>query len=588
MAEAGIDFEEKLKMSPLADSELNWYEFRSGANILKINPDGEKVPEGELYDYVICPDVIEREEYPEDALARWLSFLKPEGTLIFSCDNRFGLKYFCGTPDKQTGIPFMGINGYFAGEHEGRSFSKQELITILERVGIRNYRFYYPVPDERFPQIIFTDDSENVTNTLERLIDYNYSDSEMLGLEHRIFKEVISDKALGFCSNSFFLEVTKKGKLSDIETAVVTTDRGKKYAMTTSLRKSGRVIKRPLSEEGVEHLKKLCDYTTELIKKGVPVVETHVKEDEYGAYIEMPYIDAEPLSLYLDKLVKNDREEFVRLFDLIYESIKNSYTEKTGRVFIDLAPCNCFYMEGESPLLFYDQEFVIEKSTPEFAMYRTIKYYFASSKAAREAWSMEELAGRYKISQEMIDTFEKQESEFINSVRNTDDLKWLYEAATPDYHRIYEKLLGLKKEKKAYKVGYVPGVFDLFHTGHLRLIERCKARCEYLIVGVLTDELVEYYKGKKPAISCKDRMEVIGGLAAVDKVIPVDFSNTDKLDAWEQLHYDCHFSGDDHVNHWNDIIEELRRRGSNMEFLPYTKGISTTQIKEQIEEQAEE
>ena len=109
-----------------------------------------------------------------------------------------------------------------------------------------------------------------------------------------------------------------------------------------------------------------------------------------------------------------------------------------------------------------------------------------------------------------------------------------------------------------------------------------------MIVGVLTDELVEYYKGKRPIISCEDRMEVIKGLRAVDRVIPVDFSNTDKIDAWEQLHYDCHFSGDDHVDHWNDILEKLREKGSNMEFFSYTQGISTTMIKEHIEGSGEE
>ena len=75
-------------------------------------------------------------------------------------------------------------------------------------------------------------------------------------------------------------------------------------------------------------------------------------------------------------------------------------------------------------------------------------------------------------------------------------------------------------------------------------------------------------------------MNVIRGLKAVDEVIPVDFSNTDKLDAWEQIHYDCHFSGDDHVNHWNDVWQELKKRGSNMEFFSYTEGISSTSIKE--------
>ncbi|MBE5932527.1 MAG: glycerol-3-phosphate cytidylyltransferase [Lachnospiraceae bacterium] len=140
------------------------------------------------------------------------------------------------------------------------------------------------------------------------------------------------------------------------------------------------------------------------------------------------------------------------------------------------------------------------------------------------------------------------------------------------------------ESKKEYNVGYVPGVYDLFHTGHLRLFERCKERCNYLIVGVLTDELVEYYKGKKPVISYENRARVIEGLKVVDEVIPVDFNNTDKIKAWEQLHYDCHFSGDDHIGHWNDIIEELRKRGSNMEFFSYTEGISSTAIKKKMQE----
>ncbi|MCC8066261.1 MAG: glycerol-3-phosphate cytidylyltransferase, partial [Clostridiales bacterium] len=100
------------------------------------------------------------------------------------------------------------------------------------------------------------------------------------------------------------------------------------------------------------------------------------------------------------------------------------------------------------------------------------------------------------------------------------------------------------------------------------------------IVGVLTDELVEFYKKRKPVISYEDRARILEALRVIDEVVPVDFSNTDKLDAWEQLHYDCHFSGDDHANHWNDVWEELKKRGSTMEFFPYTQGISSTQIRE--------
>lgn len=135
---------------------------------------------------------------------------------------------------------------------------------------------------------------------------------------------------------------------------------------------------------------------------------------------------------------------------------------------------------------------------------------------------------------------------------------------------------------KKYKVGYVPGVYDLFHIGHLNLIRRCKSRCEYLIVGVLTDELVEFYKHKRPIIPYEERAEIVGALRDVDEVIKVTFENTDKMDAWRQLHFDCHFSGSDHGDDWLKVQEKLREVGANMEFFPYTQGISSTLIGEKL------
>lgn len=616
-------FNKLLSDSPLAESALNWYDFTSDAEVLligdgfpksyfedrcarviSISPgDYDDYVSGQLFDYVICMGVIEKVDDPGKAVSSWKSLLKPGGTLLFSCDNRLGLKYFCGTPEKYTDIPFMGINGYYDGinlEEENkkqrddlqineRLYSKAELTEILKNQGISDYKFYYPIPDARTPQLIFTDDTKDKCNALERLDDYDYYDNAMAGLEHRIFKDVVNEDALGFCANSFIVEITNGSSLSDITFAVVTTDRGKKHGMATTVRNNEKVYKRPLYPEGAENLKKLQAYTDELLSKNVPVVRGILKEDSKGLYMEMPYIEVKPLSLYLDEIVSNKREEFLGIFDFIYECIKKSFSDVNGgRVYLDLAPCNAFYTGGAEPVLFYDQEFVMENSSPEFAMFRTIKYYFAASKAARAEMELKELYKRYGISEKQIKEFEDKEAAFIKEVRNTDDHSWLKAAATPDYNRIYETNAAKRKEPKPYKVGYVPGVFDLFHTGHLRLIERCKARCEYLIVGVLTDELVKYYKGKAPIISCKDRMEIIAALSLVDEVIPVDFSNTDKLDAWEQLHYDCHFSGDDHVDHWNDILEKLREKGSNMEFFSYTQGISTTMIKEHIEGSGEE
>lgn len=146
----------------------------------------------------------------------------------------------------------------------------------------------------------------------------------------------------------------------------------------------------------------------------------------------------------------------------------------------------------------------------------------------------------------------------------------------------YVTLVSKKEIVKPYRIGYVPGVYDLFHVGHLNLIRRSKERCRYLIVGVLTDELVAFYKKRKPYFPYEERAEIISALSDVDEVVPVTFKNTDKMDAWKQLHFDCHFSGNDHEGDWDKVRCKLKAVGAEMEFFPYTQGISTTQILENL------
>ena len=140
------------------------------------------------------------------------------------------------------------------------------------------------------------------------------------------------------------------------------------------------------------------------------------------------------------------------------------------------------------------------------------------------------------------------------------------------------------QQKKKYKIGYVPGVYDLFHIGHLNLIRRAKEQSEYLLVGVLTDELVEHFKGKKPYIPLEERMEIVSSIKEVDEVVKVDFSNTVKMDAWKLYHYDAYFSGSDHEHDWDREKKELQAVGSDIVFLPYTQSTSSTMIKKQIRE----
>lgn len=132
-----------------------------------------------------------------------------------------------------------------------------------------------------------------------------------------------------------------------------------------------------------------------------------------------------------------------------------------------------------------------------------------------------------------------------------------------------------------YKRGYVAGVFDLFHVGHLNLIKNAKIMCEYLVVGVLEDELVIRFKNNPPIIPQEERLDIISSLKYVDRAIFVNKSNIEKMDVWNQIHFDCLFSGDDYKNtpSWIRDKKRLNEVGSDIYFFPYTKTTSSTKIK---------
>lgn len=136
--------------------------------------------------------------------------------------------------------------------------------------------------------------------------------------------------------------------------------------------------------------------------------------------------------------------------------------------------------------------------------------------------------------------------------------------------------VGVKMKK--YKIGYTTGVFDMFHIGHLNILKRAKEQCEYLIVGVSTDELVMQYKGKTPVINYDNRKAIVEAIRYVDMVIPQQTLN--KLEAWNEWHFDAVFHGDDWKGStmYNVVEDELRKVGCDMVFLPHTAGVSSTEL----------
>ncbi|MEG0854599.1 MAG: adenylyltransferase/cytidyltransferase family protein [Angelakisella sp.] len=129
---------------------------------------------------------------------------------------------------------------------------------------------------------------------------------------------------------------------------------------------------------------------------------------------------------------------------------------------------------------------------------------------------------------------------------------------------------------KKYKIGFTQGVYDMFHIGHLNLINAAKERCDYLIVAVNSDSLVRDYKFKTPVISQANRKTIIENIRAVNKVVIAD--TLDKVLLHEQFGFDAVFIGDDWKNsiRWIKTERDLKKMSVDVVFLPYTPEVSST------------
>ena len=132
-----------------------------------------------------------------------------------------------------------------------------------------------------------------------------------------------------------------------------------------------------------------------------------------------------------------------------------------------------------------------------------------------------------------------------------------------------------------YKIGYTTGVYDLFHIGHLNLLKKAKEWCDYLIVGVTVDELVAY-KHKRAVIPFDERIEIVRAIKYVDQAVPQ--VSMDKMAAWNQLHFDVMFVGDDWkgTQKWDDYEKQFHEVGVDIVYFPYTKGTSSTLLNETL------
>ncbi len=133
------------------------------------------------------------------------------------------------------------------------------------------------------------------------------------------------------------------------------------------------------------------------------------------------------------------------------------------------------------------------------------------------------------------------------------------------------------------RVGYAAGAFDLFHVGHLNVLRRAKDECDYLIAGVVSDEMLRRTKGIDPVIPLEERMEIVDSIRYVDRVHAEVLP--DKLDTWKELRFDVFFKGDD----WRGTEKGLKLErefaavGVEVVYFPYTVTTSSTILRRALD-----
>lgn len=133
------------------------------------------------------------------------------------------------------------------------------------------------------------------------------------------------------------------------------------------------------------------------------------------------------------------------------------------------------------------------------------------------------------------------------------------------------------------RIGFAPGVYDLFHIGHLNILRRARRHCDRLIAGVTSDDLAERLKGRRPVIPLSERLEIVASLRCVD--VAVVEAEEDKMETWKRLGFHVIFKGDDWrgTPKWLELERRFAPVGVEVVYFPYTVHTSSTLLRASLE-----
>jgi glycerol-3-phosphate cytidylyltransferase len=133
------------------------------------------------------------------------------------------------------------------------------------------------------------------------------------------------------------------------------------------------------------------------------------------------------------------------------------------------------------------------------------------------------------------------------------------------------------------RIGYAPGAFDLFHNGHLTLLRRAKANCDYLIAGVVADDVLIKHKGVAPVVPLAERLEIVRSIRFVDDARAA--MTNGKVGIWRDLGFNLLFKGNDWqgTEKGNKLERDFGPLGVEVIYFPYTLSTSSSALRRTLQ-----
>ena len=411
---------------------LNWYPFKEKATILYLTVDEEKnieeylsnvsaelktikfynseykdnieklEIESDKYDYVIllgileyASEIIKEKNSYEKLLCYAKQSLKEDGIALLAIDNRMGVKYLVGNKSEHCEKIYDSVKNVYK---TGKMFSLNEINKIIEKVGFDYRKNYYPLPNYKYPNVIYSD--ELIPEINDSKINYNFIYDEgslVLQSETILLKQFIRIGNFKEYTNSYLIELSNKKINNDIKYVSYNNMRKDEYSLILKMKNEivEKTARYPIANK---HISAIKENNKKLKELGFQIAEEDIEEEIIKSkFVEKPILDS-----YIVKLIKQGN--ILEVYNII-ETWYSYITEKlkideNGNIkdgYIDLVFENTFYDENQNSFIFFDQEWYMENIPLDFILYRAIQNLYAHNKSINNYLQKEEIMNKYNL-----------------------------------------------------------------------------------------------------------------------------------------------------------------------------------------------